>query len=115
SDGSSDVDVYTHPTASLQFGINESFDVTQTDADGNEHTRTFRIKMNECSLHLTSSHANVAGHWATTDDPHVVEYIPDDLLQGRSQHTFTIAVGGEEYVHYSWQTARLNNGSIVEQ
>lgn len=115
ADGSRDVDVYTHPSAAIQFAIDQPFELTEVDGEGHERVRTFRIKVRSCTLQQTDSRANVSGHWIKQEDAHIVEYIPDNLLNGRTRHTFNITVYGEEYISYRWADAHRRDGGSIDQ
>jgi len=112
--GETNVDCFVHPAAAFNFRVGNPFDVVEMGADGNDRVRTFRINVNEFSLHQSSDRSNVRGAYSASSDGVTATFEPTNMLNGRTQYYATIRAAGQESVGGSWQPARRLDGTAIE-
>ena len=114
--GSTNVDVFIEPEVALNFELDTPFELQEMQT-GNQppQVRNFRIKLRPLSLQRRPGNQNVVGRITNAADKYSSYYSPNDVLASSKLYRFTATAYGEEFISGSWQPARKNDGSIIEQ
>ena len=113
--GATNVDVFVQPAAAFNFKINQPFEIVQSEGDGRQSVRTFRVRMREFVLHTTSSRAAVLRREVIERDSLTAVCEPTNMLAGRTGYTARVAAFGEELSGGRWVQARRRDGGNIEQ
>ncbi len=116
ANGSTGVDVFVEPQVAMNFEIDTPFELQEMPTSSQQpQVRTFRIKLRPLSLVRKSDNASVAGNMVISQDKYSAYFSPFDVLGATKQYKFRAVAYGDEYISGSWQPARRNDGTIIEQ
>lgn len=116
SNGSNNIDVFIEPQVATNFEINTPFELQEMPTSSQPpRVRIFRIKLRPMALNRRSDNQAVAGNMVVSQDKYSAYFSPYDILGARTQYKFKATAFGEELISGIWQTARRNDGSVIEQ
>jgi hypothetical protein len=107
-DALSSIDPAVTPQAVFNLCVNKAMPVIDNDGQ----SRKFRINLKEAGL--TSSNGTVSGTVKWNDDQDILSFLPDELLQPRTNYQFRVSVSFEEYKSGKW-VAENENGVKQEE
>jgi len=115
--GSTNVDVFTEPQVALNFEANTPFELEEMPTSPSQpaRVRTFRIKLNPVTLRRSSDNQSIPSNLVISQDKYSAYLSPFDVLGANTQYKFRAVAYGEELISGVWQSARRNDGSVIQQ
>lgn len=114
--GATNVDVFIEPQVAMNFELNTPFELQEMPSSSQPgRLRIFRINLRQMQLTRRSDNQTVAGNLVISQDKYSAYFSPHDVLGSNTQYRLRVTAYGEEFISGSWQPARKNDGSIIEQ
>ncbi len=116
SNCSTNVDVMIEPQVASNFELDTPFELQEMPTNSQEgRLRTFRIKLKPLSLLRSNDNSKIAGSTEISQDRYSAYFNNYNMLSVKTWYKFKATAYEEEYISGNWQSAKRNDGSVIEQ